>query len=428
MRLRDTSGDKADDEVDGRAMRRATQPPSELRLSNRLPWHSKVNPLTKLRQQLQADGHPMLDLTASNPTACGLGDWSAAIGAALAQPGSACYHPSPSGSLLAREAVAASYVKCGSSVSADDFVLTASTSESYSFLFQLLCNSGDEVLTPVPSYPLFGDLAGLAGVRLRHYPLCYTGEWMLDVGSVEQALSDRTKAIIVVNPNNPTGSYIRDFEGTRLLELCAERGIALIADEVFWEYSLSGEPRIGNTWFAAAVDSPALCISLGGLSKSAGLPQMKLGWMLLRGPSELRKRVMEGLHWIGDTYLSVSAPVQEALPRLLEIGAEIQHAIKNRIAANERILREWSGCATMLSALPVEGGWSSVLRLPALRTDHDWCEILLREQRLWVQPGYFYEIEAEAHTVISLLTPPEHLAEGLRRIARAAETVAAFDA
>lgn len=397
--------------------------PGNLRYSTRLPWDSAENPLFVLRNELVAQGRPVLDLTGSNPTSCGLGDWSAAIALALAQPRSAHYRPIPQGSPSARAAVAAYYASLGAAVDPGDLMLTASTSESYSMLFQLFCNPGDEVLVPRPSYPLFQHLSGLAGIGLQSYSLQFVGEWLVDFPSLLAGIGDRTRAIVVVNPNNPTGSYLRPAEAQRLLELCAERGLALIADEVFWEYFLREDPQQiaekstepERAWFAA-LDSPALCLSLGGLSKSAGMPQMKLGWMVVRGPDPERARAMARLQWIADTYLSVSAPVQEALPALLEIGAEIRGAILGRLKLNLGTVDSWRQGLPAISLLPANGGWSAILRMPAVVDDEHWCERFLREAGVWVQPGYYYDLTGGTYVVLSLLTPPGVLAKGLRHI------------
>ncbi|MCW5965466.1 MAG: pyridoxal phosphate-dependent aminotransferase [Bryobacterales bacterium] len=398
--------------------------PNSLRYSTRLPWDLPENPLFVIRQERTAQGREVLDLTGSNPTSCGLGDWNEAIAKALAQPGSAHYHPVPQGSAEARAAVAAYYSSLGWNADPEDLLLTASTSESYSMLFQLFCDPGDEVLVPRPSYPLFQHLGGLAGVGLQPYLLQFAGEWQVDFPSLEAAVGDRTRALVVVNPNNPTGSYLRPPEAQRLLELCAERGMALIADEVFWEYSLRDHQHLTTpgitsperAWFAAA-ESPALCVSMGGLSKSAGMPQMKLGWMLVRGPEQEKVRVMARLRWIADTYLSVSAPVQEALPALLGIGAEIRASIQQRVRLNLGAIATWQRNTPSVSLLPAEGGWSAVLRLPSVVDDEQWCERFLREVGVWVQPGYYYDLAGGAYVVLSLLSPPGALVEGLARIA-----------
>jgi alanine-synthesizing transaminase len=298
------------------------------RLSSRVPRQLEATGISKLRMELAQQGVALLDLAGSNPTTVDLGDWSEQIADALHSPQSATYHPAALGSMAARRAVAGWFAKQSLSVEPGHIVLTASSSESYSFLFQLLCDPGDEVLVPAPSYPLLEHLAALAGVRHRTYRLWYSGEWLIDFAALEASIRENTRAIVVVNPNNPTGSYLRAFEAERLVKLCADRGLVLIADEVFWEYTLqasSDPPRF------AAMDTEASVVSLGGLSKSAGMPQMKVGWMVLRGPAPSRERLREGLRWVADSYLSVSAPVQAALPRLLEIGGHISANLRERI-------------------------------------------------------------------------------------------------
>lgn len=401
----------------------AAQYSSAPQYSSRLVWNTTANPLEALKASLRSEGAGILDLTPTNPTACDLGDWSQPIAAALARPEASLYHPTSEGLLGAREAVCTFYADMGARVSPDDLLLTASTSESYSFLFQMLCDPGDEVLVPAPSYPLFEHLAGLTGVRLQEYRLHYQMEWLVDLRSAIDACSARTRAVIVVNPNNPTGSYLRDFELQGLLDLCAEKGLALIADEVFWEHTIASSAESSGEVKPVQPDRPwvansspdVLCFSLGGLSKSAGMPQMKVGWIVVRGPEQIRRTAVDRLRWIADTYLSVSAPVQYALSNLLLIGAEIREAILRRIRGNAVRLRRLAGSG-WLAPLPVEGGWSAVVRLPTLQTDHQWCEALLRHQQVWVQPGYFYDFGREAHVVLSLLTPPDLFSTGLDRL------------
>ncbi len=378
-----------------------------------------------VKREQEASGAALLDLAVTNPTACGLGEWGEAIAVALSKPGSAQYRPFPQGSPEARAAVAGYYARLGAHVDPEDLLLTASTSESYSLLFQLLCDAGDEVLVPTPSYPLFEHLAGLATVTARTYALRYAGEWQVDFQSLEESLGNRSRALVVVNPNNPTGQYLRQAEAIRLMELCAQRGLALIADEVFWEYALGDANE--RAWLAGITDSPALCVSLGGLSKSAGMPQMKVGWMVLRGPGEERARALSRLLWIADTYLSVSAPVQEALADLLTIGLDVQERIQQRLRENLRMVREWSKTVSLLSLLPAEGGWSVILRLPAHLNEEQWCERLLRDAGVWLQPGYFYDLQGGPFVVLSLLTPPEVLADALTRIAPLIEDAARED-
>lgn len=383
--------------------------------SSRLAWNSPENRLSMLRRRLADSGRQILDLTGTNPTTCGLGNWDAAIAAAMGCPGSALYQPDPAGLAIARAAVANDYATLGAAVHPDSLVLTASTSESYSFLFPLLCNPGDEILVPSPSYPLFGDLAGLAAVHTAAYHLRYAGEWWLDFASVEAAISPRTRALVVVNPNNPTGSYLRVQDAVRLMQFCAAHGLVLIADEVFWEYPLAAPED--RAWFAGGEDPPCLCVSLGGLSKSAGMPQMKLGWMLVRGPEEERARLLSRLHWVADTYLSVSTPVQRALPALLAVGAEIRQTIQERLRSNATLLRARLDELPLVSLLPAEGGWSAILRLPASHDDEWWCERLLEDAGVLLQPGYYFDLPGPSHAILSLLTPTPEMEEGLRRLA-----------
>lgn len=404
------------------------------RFSQRIAWDTPPNTLSQILEARRATGQPILDLTLSNPTHAGLGDWDVALHEAFAAAPSFDYSPQPEGIASARNAVAEYY---GSgryhlapvALDPDQIVLSASSSESYSFLFQALCDPGDEVLAPIPSYPLFEFLAGLSSVSLRSYRLRYHGEWHLDFASLEAAIGPRTRAIVVVNPNNPTGGYLRVAEQERLLSLCAERGLVLIADEVFEEYpiQLSNEVSLRNA--APSFSRPqqqAVCVSLGGLSKSAGLPQMKLGWMILNGPTDAAERLRQRLILIADTYLSVSTPVQAALPQLLNIGRDIGDSTRTRIRANYRFLKSAVRIAPHMTCLATEAGWNTVLRLPAIRSDSAWAEHLLSVCGILVQPGYFYEFEGEACLVISLLPQEMIFAEAITRLCREVEALAAI--
>jgi alanine-synthesizing transaminase len=388
--------------------------------SSRLPWSAAggLNRLAAAEQARRAAGLPVLDLTVSNPTAVGLGasaeTLAAALAAGAADPSLAHYTPSPLGSAASRLAVAGEYARLGGGVDAAQIVLTASSSESYAWLFKLLVDPGGVVLVPQPSYPLFEYLARLEGVVVRPYHLRFAGgEWHLDWSTLEL---DGARALVVVNPNNPTGSFLRAADWTRLAALAAERGFAVIADEVFADHALA--PPVDAVRTVAAGPSAALTFVLGGLSKSCGLPQMKLGWLAALGPPAQVTGALSRLELIADTYLSVGAPVLAALPRLLAIGAEVRAGIQGRLQAN---LGHVTGAVrgTPCSLLPVEGGWSAILRVPATRTDEDWALALLEEDGVLVQPGYFFDLDdLGAALVVSLLTPPASLQEGLSRLLR----------
>jgi alanine-synthesizing transaminase len=388
--------------------------------SSRLPWSAtaSLNRLAAAEQARRAAGQEVLDLTASNPTAVGLGvsaeTLADALASGLADPNAARYVPAPLGPPAARAAVAREYARQGATVDPAHIVLSASSSESYAWLFKLLGNPGDVVLVPEPSYPLFGYLAGLEAVALRPYPLRFAGgEWHLDWSTLDL---EGVRAIIVVNPNNPTGSFLRRDEWERLARLAGERDIAVIVDEVFAEYPLAPPPDALRT--VAAASSPALTFALGGLSKSCGLPQMKLGWMSVLGPATPVNEALSRLELIADTYLSVGAPVLAALPRLLTIGTDVRAGIQARLRANrDQLAAAVRGSSATL--LPVEGGWSAIVRVPATRSDEDWALALLGDDGVLVQPGYFFDLaEVGATLVISLLTPPEILADGIGRLLR----------
>lgn len=352
-----------------------------IRWSRRGTFPATPGPFEMARRRRQAP----IDLTRSSPLAVGL---------ALPPPPPLSwggYDAHPLGSADARAAI-------GREVGADParLALTASTSEAYAHLFKLLCDPGDVVLVPRPSYPLFEVLGRLEGVRVRSYPLRYAGEWMLDRGAFDDALDDSVKAVVVVQPNNPTGSFLRAAE----LAHIAAAGRPIISDEVFAGYDLRGGERGAP---------PGLCFRLGGLSKSAGLPQAKLAWVRVEGPGA--DEALARLEHILDAYLSPNGPVMDHADALLEVGRRRRARIRERILRSLAVLEAHRGGA--FDVLPVEGGWYALLRLPATRTDEAWALALL-ERGVATQPGYFYEIDAEAHLVISLLTPPDELERGLR--------------
>jgi aspartate/methionine/tyrosine aminotransferase len=387
-----------------------------IRFSRRLAWGAAENALALLLDEKRASGAPLLDLTESNPTRVGLPYPDEDLLAALTDPRALRYEPTPKGLATARRAIADYYRGRDATheVDTDDLLLTASTSEAYAWLFKLLADPGDAVLVPHPSYPLFDFLAALESVRLAPYPLAYDGAWYLDLAALQQAIDDEpaARAIIVVNPNNPTGSFLKRDERAALAALAAERGLAILADEVFADFAFAPDP--------ARVDSlvderDALCFTLSGISKVLGLPQMKLGWIHVAGPAAERAEARARLELIADTYLSVSAPVQHALPSLLSMRARMHAAIAGRVARNHAALRD-AVAGSACQALHAEGGWCAVLRLPATRSDERWALDLLASDDVLVQPGYFYDFRGEAYLVVSLLPEPAGFDEGLRRI------------
>jgi len=387
--------------------------------SRRTGWTRTPNRLSALVAERRRARTPLLDLTETNPTRAGLRAPPDVL-ALLAAPGALAYEPEPFGRREAREAVARETSGDGYVVDPDDVVLTASTSEAYAFAFKLLCDPGDEVLVPRPSYPLFEYLASLESVRVGHYPLRYDGTWHVDLAFLRAAITDRTRAIVSVAPNNPTGSFLKAAEAEALRGLAAERGLALVSDEVFADFPLREDPTRAPTLLA---DVEALTLCLGGLSKSCALPQLKLAWMVLGGSARARGEARGRLEVVADTYLSVSTPVQHAAPALLAGKAALQAPIHERIQANLGALRG-AAAHTAATVLDVEGGWSAVLHVPATRGEDEWVLALLEQDDVLVHPGYFFDFEGEAFLVLSLLPEPATFAEGvarlLRRVAEAA--------
>jgi aspartate/methionine/tyrosine aminotransferase len=383
-------------------------------LSGRLPWTTGLNRLAMREAELRASGARIVDLTITNPTRVGLDYPERALADALGA-GVGPYDPAPLGLPSARVAVAADYARRGAAVDPSCIAITASSSESYAALFKLLCDPGDAVLVPQPSYPLFDYLARLEGLDPRPYRLAYDGRWRIDWDSVDVL---GARAICVVSPNNPTGSFVTGDDLRRLDELATGHGLAVIVDEVFADYALAAPPDAVRA--AAAHESSALSFSLGGLSKAAGLPHMKLGWLAAHGPAARVREALAALELILDTYLSVATATQRALPRLLELGAEIRGRIQDRVRGNREALAAAVAPGSSCTLLPTEAGWAAVLRVPAVMSEEDWALALLDEGVL-VQPGYFFDLALGATLVVSLLSPPEDLRAGIARIlARAA--------
>jgi len=380
--------------------------------SSRLPWNLRPNRLSERFEAKRRSGAAILDLTESNPTRAGFSYPTEEILSALADARSLRYEPSPRGLPEAREAVAAYYAARGQTVEPERILLTASTSEAYAYLFKLLADPGDDVLVPRPSYPLFAFLADLESVRIVHYPLAYHGSWTLDSDAVARALTPRTRAIVVVNPNNPTGSFLKKDELHELVGLCAERNLPLISDEVFSDYSFQPDARRAQSLVEV---EEVLTFCLSGLSKVAGLPQMKIGWIALAGPAAEHAAARERLELIADTYLSVGTPAQQALPRWLALGASVREQIALRIQENLLFLRS-AAQGTACSVLDAEGGWYAIVEVPRTRSEEDWCLTLLDQDSVLVQPGFFYDFESEAFLVVSLLPPPGIFQEGIRRL------------
>lgn len=377
--------------------------------AGRTSWNLAPNRFSAALERCRASGTRLLDLTESNPTRVGL-EYPPQWLSALASPAALEYHPDPHGLPVAREAVAGYYQERGGGVPPlDRILLTSSTSEGYSFLFRLLCHPGDEVLVPVPTYPLFDLLASVQDVRLVHYPLLYDHGWQMDLRQLP--LTPRSRALLVVNPNNPTGSFVKLQEREALVEVCRQRELAIIADEVFLDYEIGGAPRPG---FVA--ETPALTFTLSGISKICALPQMKLSWLVVSGPEGLAHAAMERLEVIADTYLSVSAPVQLAAREFLSGRAAVQQQLRQRIAANLAELDRQLAAQRRCTRLDVEGGWYVVLRIPATGSDEDLAIALLEQAGVVVHPGHFYDFSDDGFLVVSLITLPEVFAQGMGKV------------
>lgn len=369
-----------------------------MRFSSRLAWEARQNALSLLLGRKRAQAAEILDLTESNPTHTGLDYPADEILDAFSDARMLRYDPDPRGLASAREQVAELH-----GVPAERVFLTSSTSEAYSWLFKLLADPGDEVIAPRPSYPLFEYLAALESVRIVQYPLAYHGAWAIDLEALERAITGHTRAIVLVNPNNPTGSYLKRGELERLIALCAQHSLALISDEVFSDYALT-LPRDGIATLAQVEGAPVFC--LNGLSKLTGMPQMKLGWILANHEAARGR-----LELIADTYLSAGAPVQLALPKLLAMRPHIQRQILERLRTNLELLQ-----ASGLGPRYVEGGWYAIVQAPRTRSEEQWALDLLEQQNVLVQPGYFYDFETEPFLVLSLLTPERVFQEGVERL------------
>jgi alanine-synthesizing transaminase len=387
--------------------------------ASRTNWRLEPNRLTRALDAHRRSGKEFFDLTVSNPTACGLAYPGEEILAALADPRTLEYRPESKGLREAREAVAEYY--CGRSgfsrpaaaVDPEGILLASGTSEAYSHIFRLLCEAGDEILVPAPSYPLFEFLADLADIRLVAYPLLYDHGWQMDFASLREALTPRSRAVVVVHPNNPTGSFVKPGEAVELAEICAAREMAIVADEVFLDYATSGGPV--RTF---ASHDRALTFTLSGLSKISLLPQMKLAWTVVSGPEDLARTAIDRLEIIADTYLSPSTPVQLALPKLLTLRHGLQAQLQARISANLSVLDGMLRESKCLSRLDREGGWYAILRAPVTGTDEDLAVALLEHFSVLVHPGHFFNFSRDGFLVVSLITPEDQLREGVLRLVK----------
>jgi alanine-synthesizing transaminase len=389
--------------------------------SARLAWNTPENALAAHVRERRRDGD-LLDLTESNPTRVGIGYPTEALRAALARADPSRYDPAPFGLPSARAAVAADYASAGAAVDPARVVLTASSSESCALLFKLLCDPGDAVLIPEPSYPLHDYLVRLEGAQPIPYRLSFDGAWSIDFASVDQALAEarargaRPRAVVIVSPNNPTGGFVKRDELERLADVAARDALAIVADEVFAPYAYGIDPtRVSPVALAPELAAAAPVFSLGGLSKSCGLPHLKLGWIVVGGSAAAAS--LAALELIADTYLSVAGPVQQALPELFAVGAGVRASIAARVAANRAALARALTAAPGCSLLPAEAGWSAILRVPAVRSDEAWAADLVTQAGVLVHPGYFFDMRGGAFLVVSLLPETAIFDEGLRRIA-----------
>jgi aspartate/methionine/tyrosine aminotransferase len=360
--------------------------------SRRAQWNAPLNRLTLARREHRGE---LLDLTETNPTRVGLPYPLDELSEALARGARAAYDPEPRGLRSAREALG-EHLGCD----AGDLLLTASTSEAYAFLFKLLTDPGDAVLTATPTYPLLEHLAAMEQIELHYFPLEFQGRWGIEPSRIAAAITRRTRALVVVNPNNPTGSFVREHE-------LAGIELPLIADEVFIDYPLDGRGT-------SLVRDNVLTFTLGGLSKSAGLPHFKLGWIRASGPG--KHEALDALELIADNFLSVATPIQIALPEILAIAPRIREAIHERTSANLTALKTTIATNPAAAVLPVEGGWSAVIRVPRIESDEALALRLIQEHGVVVHPGYFFDFDADGYIVVSLLTEKEIFAEGIARI------------
>jgi alanine-synthesizing transaminase len=387
--------------------------------ASRTGWRLEQNPLGRAVEERRRKGPEILDLTESNPTRCGFNYDSRQILTALANPRSLTYEPDPRGLLTAREAIAAYYAERGVKAAPEQIFLTTSTSEAYSYVFRLLADAGDELLVPSPGYPLFDFLAQLSDLELSSYPLEYDHGWRIDLAALGRRVGGRTRAILAVHPNNPTGSFVREREIEAIIKLCNRHSLALVADEVFADFPFAADiaghedgPRV----MTHAGEQRALTFTLSGISKICALPQMKLAWIVASGPPDLLRDALARLEVIADTYLSTSAPLAHALPALLETRKAIQPQILERVRGNLQQLDEQLARTSQASRLEVEGGWYAVLKLPSARSDEDWAVTLVREEGVLAHPGHFFDFRTDGFLVLSLLPPDDTFERGVARI------------
>ena len=381
--------------------------------SRRIPSELRPNRLAAALADRKRLDKPIIDLTASNPTRAGF-NYPVDLLFSLADPRGLVYAPEPFGLLEARLAIAQDCSRRSVTVAADRLALVASTSEAYSLLFRLLCEPGDEVLIPRPSYPLFDHLTRLDAVAAVPYELEYHGRWSIDLGSLERAFSPKTRAVLVVSPHNPTGQLVSRSEADAIASLCRRHETAVICDEVFADYRLSDDPEPASSLFLVRND--VLGFTLGGLSKSIALPQAKLAWIAVSGPQNVVADACARLELACDTFLSVSTPVQVAAPHLLERGETVRQQVQNRVRTNYRRLNARAGAVSACEVLHADGGWYGVLRVPSIMSEEDLVVTLLADDGVLVHPGYFFDFPRESFLIVSLLPPGDVFDEGIARI------------
>ncbi len=387
-----------------------------MKFSRRTDWDQSEGAFARAVSAARQRGGPLADLTESNPTRADLFD-AAPLVALLGHPRGVAYVPDALGHPSARAAVAAYYAGRGLHVDPSRTVLTASTSEAYGYLFKLLCERGDHILVPAPSYPLFEFLAASEDVTIATYPLVREESWRIDMGGLERALGDRTRAVLLVHPNNPTGSLARRDEAEALERLANERGFALVVDEVFGDYPLGDLPPDRLPSFVGRRE--ALTFVLSGLSKVLALPQLKLAWIAASGPEPVVRDALARLEVLADTYLSVGTPVQLALPELLAARPEVQRVLRDRTLANLRALDAEIaalGASSVVRRLPADAGWYAILEVPRIHSDDAWVTLLLERARAIVHPGYFFDFPGDGFLVVSLLPPPAVFVEAIARV------------
>jgi len=383
-----------------------------MKFAARTNWELTTNPITDLVERLKSAGRAILDLTESNPSRCGFAYPREEILKVLSAADNLDYRPHPAGLLSARQAVCDYYARKNIAVQPDQVFLTASTSEAYSFLFRLLADPGERMLFSYPSYPLFQFLVDLNDLQMARYRLVYDGKWRIDFASLAAGVDESTRGVVVVNPNNPTGSGISDDERRGLQAFCRERSLPIIADEVFLDYPFNENQEIKSL----LVDPQVLTLVMGGISKTLGLPQMKVSWIVVAGPSPLVRQARERLEVIADTYLSVNTPAQTALPAWLELFPVMQKEILGRVRANRQYLLAQIQKTDGIRVLNSSAGWYAMLAVPEKFAEEEVVLELLKQDQVFVHPGYFFDCEQEPLLVLSLIVPTEIFAAGLRKI------------